>query len=242
MSTPKCERVANSEVKHYLIGRILPDDEAQKHMDIKEIATKVINGAKVEDVIKDVPEDKKTEFLTILASLAKEESDKALETLKGRRAANQAIEADKEKLETEAVTKVRSQIRSEQVTKARARFMSDHGLTEEQMKPVDDAFKTTDSGKFDADLIIPDLRRAYGMVHADTLIESEKIARESQKSAAEFNSAATAGGSTGGGGNDGGKVYSPRIHEWVREAAKQGIHLTLDEAERGLKGGTRVFK
>lgn len=209
-------------------------------MDIKEIATKVVAGGNVEELTKGLDDTQKGQFYIVLREIAKTEADKELENLKGRRAATAAVKADEEKLEGEAVIKVRTQIRGEQLTKARSRFMADNNLTEEQMKPVDDAFKTEDTGKFDADLIIPDLRRAYAKAHAETLLGFEKQNKEQQRQAAEANAAGATGGATGSGGS-GEKTYSPQVHEWVREASKRGIQMTFDEAERGLKGGTRRF-
>lgn len=210
-------------------------------MDVKELATKVINGSPVEEVTKDLDEATKPLFYKELSAQTKAAADAEQARLAALRAERTRIETQKADVENEAVVKVRTQIRGEQVQKARAKFMAEMGLKEEDMKGIDDAFKTEDSGKFDADLIVPDLRRAYAKANSDALIEAQRLQAEQRKSAAMLNNQAATGGNPGSGSDTSGKSYSPQVLEWVREAARQGITLSPEEAERGLKGGTRRF-
>ena len=210
-------------------------------MDIKELATKVIGGASIDETIKSLDDAQKTSFYQELTSQRKAEADAEQARLVALRAEKTRLETQKNDAESDALVKVRSQIRTEQVQKARSKFVSEMGLSEDQMKSVDEAFKTEDSGKFDADLIIPDLRRAYAKANSDVLINVQKAQADQQKNAAQFNAQNASGGSFGGGTSADGKTYSPQTLEWVRAAAAQGISLTPEQAEAGLKGGTRRF-
>lgn len=214
-------------------------------MDIKEIARKFVAGEDVKELIKDFDETKIVEYRREVKSLAEAEAEAERGKVTGLRNERQRLETDlqgkTEEIKKKAQDEVTTKIRTEQIAKARSRFMAEQGLDEEKMKSIDESFKTEDSGKIDADLIIPDFRKAYAKANADKLIQAERDAAASARAAAEFMAGAAGAGNPGGGSPDQGKKYSPAVLDMVREAAKKGIPLSPEQAERGMKGGKRVF-
>ncbi len=211
-------------------------------MDTKEIAKKVLEGGNREELIKDLDETQKAQFYIDLRDAGKVAADVELEKINARRKELDRIGEKKVEVEGEAAKKVSDQIRfdqirSEQITIARNQFKTRMGLTDEQMSNVDEAFKSEDSGRMTADLIVNDFSRAYAKANAETLIETQKKVATFERNAADFSSGSASGGSSGGGGDQGGKQYSQAAIAYAEDARKRGIKLTLDEAERGLKAG-----
>lgn len=209
-------------------------------MDIKEIAKKASeDGADVTDLTKDFDATQLVEFNKELKGIA----DSELATITARRKENGRLKTDADAVHNEAFQKAQSQIRVEQITKARSKFKSEMSLTDEQMTSIDDAFKSEDSGKFDADFIVDDFRKAYAKANAPALIAAQRAQTEQAAAAAAFNAQSAGGGSAGGGSEGNAKTYSPDVIAMVRESQKTQFPMTLDEAERGMKaGGKRVFE
>ena len=208
-------------------------------MDTKEIAKKVIEGGNQEELIKDLDDVQKAQFYKDLTILGKEGAEAELAKINARRKELERIGEKKAEVETEAATKVRDEIRSEQISIARNQFMKSMGLTEEQMKLVDESFKSEDSGRMTADLMVADFSRAYAKANADILIATQRRASDFERNAANFNAGSASGGDAGGGSGDNKKQYSQSAIAYAEEARKRGISMTYEEAERGLKAGAK---
>lgn len=207
-------------------------------MDIKEIAQKSFAGEDVSSLTKDFTDEQKVAFTKAELELATNAKNEALGEVTALRKEKTRL-ADLTSKQGEDFQK---QVRSEQVDKASAKIAAEFGLSPEEVAKVRETFTKVDTGKVDADLIYEDMKRAYVVVNADSLIQAKKDKEQFEKNAAEFNSGAAAGGSSNGGGSGSGdKQYSQEVHDMVKEAGKRGVQLTLEQAERGMKSGTRVF-
>lgn len=210
-------------------------------MDIKEIAKKVVEGGNADELVKGLDEKQQSDFWIEVKSQRKLQADDELRVIEARRKERQSIESDIEKTKSTAESSVRSQMRSEQIDIAfnlADREFTSNGITltpEEKTKLKED-FKKHDSGKFDATLIVSDILTAYGATNAEKLIKLKSQSSTFEAAAAAFNAGGASGGNPGGGG-DPGKQYDPRVLEYVREAGKQGINMTPEQVERGLKAG-----
>lgn len=208
-------------------------------MDLKTIAAKELSGQNVDSDISTLDDAQQKEYVKTYLSLAKEEKAKELEALKGLRSATAAVGAGKqqdEEARKKAESDYQTRQRSEQLQKAKARLISEFKLSDEQLKKVEEGFKTEDSGAVDADFIFSDLKKAYVKTDADSLLEARKKNAEFEKNAADL-VASAAGASGSGAGGDNGKQLNPEVLKVVRAAKAQGVPMTYDEAERGLKRG-----
>jgi len=137
-----------------------------------------------------------------------------------------------------------AQMREENVETASNQFFAEHNIPQEQRQHYLDAFKSNDSGSVGVEKIKKDFERIYASENSTELLGIQKRFKEMEQGAEDFNShgAGSHGGAGGGGGNDDDKKYSPAVHDYVREAKKQGINLTLEGAKRVLERGlTRTF-
>ncbi len=206
-------------------------------MDIKEIVGKEIAGEDVSALVKDFSDDQKKEYSKTFLALAEEKKKAAIEGLAGIRKATEKItEEGKNKAQEE----FQKTFRGEQVTKARNKIISELGITDaDQLKKLDEEFAKEDSGKMDADFIIEDFKKAFVKINPDAFIAAKKKTEADEKAAADFIKQSAGGGGTGGGpgGDNGGKKYSPQAYQVVKDAHAQGLKMTLDQAEAGLKMG-----
>lgn len=206
-------------------------------MDIKEIAAKELNGEDVSTLISAFTDDQQKEYSTTFLGMAKEAKTKELAEVSALRKAKADLQDKTKSLTDEDAKKYQEQHRSEQIGLARTRIVAELGLTAEQATALDESFKTEDSGKASSDLIYADFKRAYVKSDPDGFINAKKKAQEFEKGAAEAMADAAGGGSNNNGGTPP-KTYSPQVYEYVKEAQKQGIALTLEQAEKGLSFGS----
>lgn len=205
-------------------------------MEIKDIVAKEIAGEDVSTLVKDFTDDQNKEYTKLLISEGKAAAKVELDKVTGLRKAKADLESKKDEGQNDEFKKFKETTRNEQITKAYNKFVADMGLTTEDAVKLSEEFKVEDSGKIDAELIYGDMKRAYVKMNPDKFIEAEKSKKEFEKNASMFNSAAANGGGSGAGGDDG-KKYSPQVYEIVKEARKNGIEMSLEKAEKGLKFG-----
>lgn len=201
-------------------------------MDIKEIAGKSFAGENIDELIKDFTSEQKLELEKATLGLVKDAKDKELSEVS-------ALRKEKARLTTktdEATKEIQDKIRGEQSVKARARLVKEFNLSPEDAAKVDDGFKTE---ALDSELIYEDYKRKYAYTFSDQLIKASQDKAVMEKNAAEF-MAGQAGGGSGSGGGEGDKTYEPSVHEYVKEAAKRGISLTLEQAKVGLGYKPRI--
>ncbi len=134
--------------------------------------------------------------------------------------------------------------RDENISEGFARVFSEMGITKDEDKQgVRDTFKKLDSGAVNVDNIVKDIKKAVLATNPEVFLEAKKKAEEFEKGAEEFNrnSAGNAGGNTKD--EDKGKQYSKEAQDMVRDAARRGTKLNLEEAENYLKNGaTRIIQ
>lgn len=200
-------------------------------MDIKDIAKKSFAGEDVSELIKDFTPEQKIELDRETHTIIKEAKDKELNELTALRKEKARVQA----LTDTATKDIQEKIRAEQIDKAKAKLVEEFKLKPEDTAKIDEAFKVVDSGKMDADLILVDMRKAFALANSDSLIKAQKDNEAFSRQAAEFNAGGAGSPGSGGGSGEGDKKYSTQAYDLVREAQKQGIALTLDEAERGLQ-------
>lgn len=170
-----------------------------------------------------------------LKKKADEELAETLEKIKAlRQEKNRVIEKTKENEQ-----EFQKKFRDEQIAKATAKFSTDFSLSQEESSAILESFAKVDSGALDADLIYVDLKKAFALANVDTLIKAKTEKEELEKNAAEFLS-----GSIGGvdAKPEEGKTYSPAAYDYVKEARKQGVELSLEQADSYVsKGNRRIY-
>lgn len=200
-------------------------------MDIKDIVSKAVAGEDVSTLTKDFTSEQQVEYTKALKATGDEE----LKRVSGLRTAAKILE-DKNK-ETPPPVDNTEAIRAEQILKAKNKFVADFKLTPEEAAKLDESFKSVDSKKFDAEFIYNDFKKAYVNTDPDKFLEAQKIKNDLDRGAYEFNSNAAGSTSGGQGGGASDKKYSPQAYQMVKEASSQGIPMTLEQAETGLKAG-----
>lgn len=203
------------------------------HMEIKEIAGKIVLGEDVSELTKDFTTEQKVELEKETLNLATEAKNKELAEVSALRKEKTRLQAKAD----EATKDVQERIRSEQSVKAKVRLVKEFNLSPEDSAKVDMGFKTE---AFDADLIYEDYKRQYAYTFADRLIKDSQEKVTLEKNAAQFMSGSAGGTSGGAGGGGEGKTYDPAIYEMVKEAQKRGINLTLEQAEKGMNYKPRI--
>ncbi len=217
-------------------------------MIMDELLEKYLNGeiAKEQfdaELEKLSPEDKVKAEETISSpefrAKAKAAGDKELERVEGLRKERQRLEKEPPKTDTDYA----ATLRKENVQKAAQRLFTTFKIPAEDQQHYLDVFGKNDSGHVDTDLIFTDFKRIYAAEHSDELIKIAGEYAQMEQGAEEFN--ANNGGAAGGsgdGGGDGGKKYDSAVHEWVKESAKKGIKISLEDAKKVLdRGMTRTF-
>lgn len=183
-------------------------------------------------------EQKKLETPEVRARL-KKAADDELKRIEGLRAEGRRIEDRNNQPQGHDYGAI---LRKENVEKAANKFFTEFKVPAGEQQHYRDAFQTNDSGHVDTDLIFTDFKRIYVAEHSDELLSIKSKYDDLEGGAEEFledNSGAPGGGGQGGGDQ---KKFSPAAHEYVKEAAKKGIKLTLVDAERVLtRGMTRTF-
>lgn len=200
-------------------------------MDIKDIVSKAVAGEDVSTLTKDFTSEQQLEFTKSL----KVAGDEELKRVSGLRTAAKILE-EKNK-ETPPPVDNTEAMRAEQILKAKNKFVADFKLTPEEATKLDEAFKSVDSKKFDAEFIYNDFKKAYVNTDPDKFLEAQKIKNDLDRNAFDFNQHAAGAGNGGQGGSPSDKKYSPQAYQLVKEATAQGISMTLDQAEIGLKAG-----
>lgn len=170
-----------------------------------------------------------------LKKKADEELASTLEKIKAlRQEKNRVVEKTKE-----SEQEFQKKFRDEQIAKATARFSADFSLSQEESAAILESFAKVDSGALDADLIYGDLKKAFALANVDTLIKAKAEKEELEKNAAEFLAGSIGGVNTK---PEEGKSYSPAAYDYVKEARKQGVELSLDQAEAYVsKGNRRIY-
>lgn len=216
------------------------DWSPQSHnaMDFKEIAKKVIEGANADELTTTLSDKDKSEVWKEVAVGRKKIADDELAVIEARRQARKQIEQDEAGTRAKAEDTVRGQMRSEQIdialniaeSKLQAKGIK---LTPEAKLKLKEDFRPFDSGKYDATLIVSDLLKAYAATNAEKLIDDAGQRAVYEQNAAMFTSGAASAAFTGA-GTPGEPEMSPEVRDTMREAQKQGISLTKEQAERGL--------
>jgi hypothetical protein len=167
-----------------------------------------------------------------LKAKADQEIADTLEKLKGLRAEKNRVN---EKVK-EGESEFNQRFRGEQLQKAKAKFIADFNLSDDERASVEESFSKIDSGAIDADLIYSDFKKAFALSNVDSLIEAKKRKEELEKNAADFMGESI-------GGTDvkpvEGKTYSPEAYDYIKQARKEGISLSLEEAEKYVKQGNK---
>lgn len=204
-------------------------------MDIKEIVTKELNGEDVSALTKDFTDDQKKEYTKTYLSIGNELKTKTLSEVSGLRKAKADLESKNTDASTKKFEEFQEKSRKEQITKARNKIISDFALTPEETTKLDAEFLKEDSGNIDSELIYGDFKKAYVKIDPDKFINANRVKNELEKNAAEAMAGAAGGGNSGGGGTE--KKFSAQAYEIVKQAHKEGVSLTLEQAEKGLKFG-----
>ena len=189
-----------------------------------------------------LPEDeqKKLEAPEVRAKL-KEAADKELGKVEGIRQERRRLEANPPK-PADGTPDYAATLRKENVEKAAQKLFSDFKIPAEDQQHYREIFGKNDSGHVDPDLIYKDFKRIYAAENSDSLLNIKSEYDAMEKGAEDFNEANAGAPGGSGGGGDSGKKFSQAAHEYVHEAAKQGVKLTLADAERVLQRGmTRKF-
>lgn len=201
-----------------------------------------------------LPQDEQkqvTAHLTEEAVKAKGERDAA--TAEKRRQEDLAVKAKADadlaakggqQQQQQAATTFEEKFRNENISEGFARVFSDMGIEKDEDKQgVRDLFKKIDSGAVNVDNIVKDIRKAAVAFNPDTYVEAVKQVKDFQKDADDFNKsqASNAGGNTRN--EDTGKQYSKEAQDMVRDAARRGQKLSLDDADNYVsKGATRIIQ
>jgi len=158
--------------------------------------------------------------------LAKEAADKAAQNSQQQ---NQSFE---------------QKFRDENVSEGFARVFSEMGITKDEDKQsIRDTFKKLDSGAVNVDNIVKDIRKAVLASKPDEFLDAAQKLKDFEKGADDYNR--TMAGNTGGNtrDEDKGKQYSKEAQDMVRESARRGQKLSLEDAENYLtKGATRILR
>lgn len=169
----------------------------------------------------------------------KQAADEELARVDGLRKERQRLESAPPR---EGQTDYATQLRKENVKKASERFFKQFKVPAESQAAYLEKFEKSGSEHVDSDLIFGDFERIYVSENSSELLDQARRFQEMQEGAEDFNAmnAGPAGGS--GDGGDSEKKFSQAAHEFVKEAAKQGRTLKLEDAERVLQRGmTRKF-
>ena len=210
-------------------------------MDNKEIAKKILSGEDVSTLIKDFTDEQKISLNKEILAEGENAKKAVLEEVTALRKEKNRVNDLANKKPDDPKPEIndqQKQFRSEQVIKAKNRLMSEFGLKPEEMTKVEEAFKTIDSGKIDSDFIFADLKKAYVTVNPDIFIDAKRNVENFQRNAVDALADAANGGGSGAGGNEG-KKYSDKAMAWAKEAKKQGIELTAEQAESTLEKGLK---
>lgn len=167
-----------------------------------------------------------------LKAKADQEIAETLEKLKGLRAEKNRVT---EKVK-EGESEFNQRFRGEQLEKAKNKFIADFNLSDTERASVEESFSKIDSGAIDADLIYGDFKKAFALSNVDSLIEAKQRKEELEKNAAEFMSQSIGGTDVK---PEEGKVYSPEAYDYLKQARKEGISLSLEEAEKYVTQGNK---
>lgn len=132
-----------------------------------------------------------------------------------------------------------TQMRNENVEKAFTRLFGTYSIPAEQQAKYRTLFEGADTKKVDTDLIFADLQKIYAAENSSELLGIREQFENFKTGADEFAlmNAGNAGGSGEGSGGNGGKTYPQAVYDYVNEAKRQGIPLTLEAANRVLTEG-----
>ena len=171
-----------------------------------------------------------------LKKKADEELANTLEKIKAlRQEKNRVLEKTKE-----GEQEFQKRFRDEQILKASSKFATDFSLSQEEINAILEDFSKVDSGALDSDLIYGDLKKAFALKNVDVLIKAKAEKEELEKNAADFLSGAIGGVDAK---PEEGKTYSPAAYEYVKEARKQGVELSLEQADAYVsKGNRRIYE
>ena len=136
-----------------------------------------------------------------------------------------------------------NKMREENVKAASDKFFSEYEIPEAERQHYLDLFQKNDSGHVNVDLIVGDFTKIYAAEHSTELLNIRKTYKGLEHGAEDFNGAGAGGhggGAGGGGGNE--QVFSPEVLAYVKEARKQGLNTTPEQAKKVLESGmTRVL-
>lgn len=207
-------------------------------MDNKTIVDKVLAGGDYAELVKDLDIDQQRAVSIEISNAAKEAANSELEKIKARKLELERL--SKKEVEVPTTPKPNNEVaalRAEQLEKARSKFFNNTNfkLEESEIKTFDEAFSKIDSGKFDSDLIVSDMRKAYALIKSDTLLDSVQRVKDFEKNASNFN-AMGANVNYNQPTPEGGK-YSQEAKKLHQEWQKAGINKTLDDAQRVASSG-----
>lgn len=165
----------------------------------------------------------------------KEAADKELAKVSGLRKEGKRLEGEP----APAATDFGTQMRNENVEKAFGKLFSAYSIAPEQQAKYRTLFEGSDTKKVDPDLIFADLQKIYAAENSSELLAVREQFESFKAGADEFalGMAGPAGGSGEGSGGNGGKTYPQAVYDYVNEARKQGIPLTLEAANKVLTQG-----
>lgn len=210
-------------------------------MEIKsllELANEV-DDAKYQEGLKTLKDEEKTEVegLRTLRAERKKEED-AVAALREAKRKQEELAADAQRKADQANLTFEQKFRAEQTDKAKAKIFAQLGVEKEEEKlAIEEHFKKLDSGKTDVDNIAKDFLKAAVAANPERYLEAVNRVKDFASGAAGFNAsgAMSPGGSGEGGGEN--KKFSREAQEFVRQSAKHGKPVTLEEAEAYLKNG-----
>ncbi len=135
-----------------------------------------------------------------------------------------------------------TRLRNENVEKAKKQFFDKFKIPAEEQAHYVELFGNNDSGHVDVDLIFSDFAKIYTVEHSDELLNIRDRMERFESGAEDFNARGAGSHGAGEGGGDGDKKYSQEVKDWVKESKKQGVSVTLEEAEKILtRGMKRTF-
>lgn len=129
------------------------------------------------------------------------------------------------------------QLRTENVGKAFDRFFKDFEISAEQQQLYKDLFAQNDKNHVDVELIYKNLESIYASQNSGELLKLRERVKNMERDGEEFNAQGAGNHGGAGDGGQGGKKFPKEVHDWVAESRRQGIDISLEQAERVLNNG-----
>lgn len=210
-------------------------------MDNKVIIEKALKGEDYSVEVKDFTDEQKTKLSLEIRNAAEASSKEELDKVAALRKEKQRLEEKPleppKKPDVPPADDKMKQFRDEQVIKAKGLFFTQFKLDDAQKAALEAEFTRLDTGKMDADLILGDLKRAYAVINADALIDTQQKFNKGMTEAERRNAMMVDQSGINSPEND---KFSPEAKKLYMEWQKAGIigpTYSLEAAQRVVSSG-----